>query len=323
MRRLMLVAFVALAATLTFGQSSEEATRKKIVEVAFKYRGVPYIYGSESPKAFDCSGFVRYVYREAFGIELPRSARGFYSAGTPIDWKLARMGDVFVYDTVGGAPSHVSIVVGDGTVIHAVSDGPKTGVIVSPMTDRYWEPRLIAARTFIAALTPSTPKTPASPATPAIAATPATPKTPAIAATPASPATPAIAATPATPKTPAIAATPAIPDEPAISDIGFTIPAVKATFTDNIPTAAGSSVAFTLTNGTGKDGSFMVLFFRVDPKTYKLRQIHEERVKLAAKASFSLPPYNFKDAGKYKLIVKDSWGNQLFERVFMVNAAEG
>ena len=270
----MLTALVACAATLAFGQFSDEAMRKKLLDVAFKYRGVPYVYGAESPSAFDCSGFVRYVYREAFGIELPRSARGFYSAGTPIDWKAAKMGDVFIYDTVGGAPSHVSISVGDGTVIHAVSDGPRTGVILSPMTDRYWEPRLIAARSFLASGV-------------------------------------AQAATASPVAKPAVA----------IVDIGFVIPAEKKTFADKIPTAAGTSVAFTLTNGTGKDGSFMVLFFRIDPKTYKLQQIHEEKVRLAAKAAFSLPPYNYAEPGKYKLVVKDSWGNQLFEREFMVESA--
>lgn len=303
----MLTALAALAAALAFGQSSDEATRKKLLDVAFKYRGVPYVYGAESPSAFDCSGFVRYVYREAFGIELPRSARGFYSTGTPIDWKAAKMGDVFIYDTVGGAPSHVSIAVGDGTVIHAVSDGPSTGVILSPMTDRYWEPRLIAARTFLAsgvaqvATAPPAVKPAAKPAATAIQAPAAKP----VATKPAIPA-PAL-------KTAQV--------EVAIVDIGFVIPAEKKTVADKIPTAAGTSVAFTLTNGTGKDGSFMVLFFRIDPKTYKLQQIHEEKVKLAAKAAFSLPPYNYAEPGKYKLVVKDSWGNQLFEREFVVESA--
>jgi myo-inositol-hexaphosphate 3-phosphohydrolase len=62
----------------------------------------------------------------------------------------------------------------------------------------------------------------------------------------------------------------------------------------------------------------MVLFFRVDPKSLKLQQIHEEKAALAAAAAFGLPPYRFDVPGKYKLIVKDSWGNQLLERVFMV-----
>ncbi len=289
MKLFAIIVALTLSATVAFGQVDDEAARKRILEVAFKYRGVPYVYGSESPKAFDCSGFVRYVYREAYGVELPRSARGFYSAGTPIDSKAAKAGDVYVYDTVGGAPSHVAIFVGDGTVIHAVSDGPRTGVIISPLTDKYWAPRLIAARRFVVAATTKPVAKPAEPST-----------------------KPAAASSEAT----------VAPDE-LIVDIGFTIPATKDSFTDKIPTVAGTSVAFTLTNGTGKDASFIVVFFRVDPKTYKLQQIHEEKIKLLDKGIFGLPPYRFELPGKYKLIVRDSWGNQLFERAFVVTGQQG
>ena len=275
-------------------QPAVEAGRKRLIEVAFKYQGVPYVYGAESAAAFDCSGFVRWVYREAYGIELPRSARQFYTAGSPVDSKAALAGDVYVYDTVGGAPSHVAIYVGDGTVIHAVSEGPKTGVIVSPASDRYWAPRLMAARRFIGV---------------GVAAGPAAAAVPA----PAKPVTKP-ASRPAT--TPAAAEQKA---EQVIADIGIVIPASKASFIDRIPTAPGTSIAFTVTNGSGKGGSFMVLFFRIDPGSYKLQQIHEEKVKLENKAAFSLPPYRFDSPGKYKLVVKDSWGNQLVDREFMVS----
>jgi hypothetical protein len=183
------------------------------------------------------------------------------------------------------------------------------------MTDRYWQPRLIAARTFLAAGATQTAIMPPA-AKPAAAAGPAT--SPVAAAIP----TPAEKPAAIKPASGTSAVQPASA-EIAIVDIGFVIPAEKKTFTDRIPTAAGTSVAFTLTNGTGKDGTFMVLFFRIDPRTYKLQQIHEEKVKLAAKAAFSLPPYNYELPGKYKLVVKDSWGNQLFEREFMVESAGG
>ena len=233
---------------------------------------------------------MRWVYREAYGIELPRSARQFYTAGSPVDFKAALAGDVYVYDTVGGAPSHVAIYVGDGTVIHAVSEGPRTGVIVSPTSDRYWAPRLIAARRFIGFADGE-----------AALPTPAKPET-----KPAS-------------KPAAKPAAAALTTEQVIADIGVVIPAVKASFVDRIPAAPGTSLAFTMTNGSGKDGSFMVLFFRIDPKSYKLQQIHEEKVRLEDKAAFSLPPYRFDTPGKYKLVVKDSWGNQLVDREFMVS----
>jgi hypothetical protein len=309
MKTITFMVLACLSLVVSYGDDTEAAARKRLLEVAFKYRGVPYVYGAESPRAFDCSGFVRYVYREAYGIELPRSARGFYSVGTPIDARNAKAGDVYIYDTVGGAPSHVAIVVGDGTVIHAVSDGPRTGVIVSPLADRYWSPRLIAARVFIA----SGPGKSAAQAKPSTAATAA----PAVSGAPAATTKPAASSSPSASATAQVAKA---LDE-AIVDIGFTIPSVKESFTDKIPTAAGTSVAFTLTNGTGKDASFIVLFFRVDPKTYKLQQIHEEKVKLAAKAAFGLPPYRFELPGKYKLVVKDSWGNPLFERSFVVTEA--
>ncbi len=284
MKRFGLTVSLALLAAAAFAQGSEDEARRRLVEAAFKYRGVPYVYGAESPRAFDCSGFVRYVYREALGVELPRSARSFWSSGSPIDWRKAKAGDVLVYDTVGGAPSHVAMVVGDGTVIHAVSAGPRTGVIVSPMSDKYWAPRLLGARSFIASslVAPSSPRSATAPS----------------------------------------AAATRIEDEAVIADIGVEIPAERAAVSDRIPTAAGTSVAFTVTNGTGRPGGFTVLFFVTDSKTYRLRQIHDERVKLDAGAAFSLPPYRFDSPGKYKLVVKDSWGNPLVEREFMVAERE-
>lgn len=339
---------------------SGPADRKRLIETAFKYKGVPYVYGSESPRAFDCSGFVRFVYREAFGIELPRSARGFVSVGKVIDPKTAIAGDVYIFDTVGGAPSHVALVVGDGTLIHAVSAGPRTGVIVSPMTDRYWAPRVIGARSFLAAgpsplakpaastapaasadasgpkpttaaaASAAPPVKPSAPASTAPAATAAAATPQAASAATASPAAtsaqatatqPVIAAKPAAtaaPSAPAVSSAPARTDEVAIVDIGFTIPAQAETYADKIPTKAGTELAFTVTNGTGKDGTFIVVFFRVDPKTYKLEKIHEQKAILSKDAAYSLPPYRFEKAGKYRLIVRDNWGMQLFERSFMV-----
>lgn len=304
MKRIGCIVALALLAGSAFAQSSEDEARRRLVDAAFKYRGVPYVYGAESPRAFDCSGFVRYVYREALGLELPRSARSFWSSGSPIDWRKARAGDVLVYDTVGGAPSHVALVVGDGTVIHAVSAGTKTGVIVSPMSDRYWAPRLLGARSFIVASTETVSATPVAPASPKAAA----------AATPAAPVAPV--APKAAPK-----AGPSVPEQ-VIADIGVEIPARRASTSDRIPTASGTNVAFTVTNGTGRSGAFTVLFFVTDSKTYKLRQIHEERVKLDAGEAFGLPPYRFDAPGKYKLVVKDSWGNPLVEREFMVTERE-
>lgn len=321
-RTLLPALAAALACTIgAFAQAgapSGDEARARLIAVALRYKGVPYVYGAESPEAFDCSGFVRYVYREAFGLTLPRSARDYPGIGTPIDWREAKPGDVFIYDTVGGRPSHVSLFMGDGKVIHAVSAGPMTGVILSPLSDRYWSARLIAARSVIASRPPMAAAKPESPAEPQAASKPAVPAKPAApSAKPAATTKPA-AGTPSASTKPA--ATVAAAEEIVIADLGLSIPPKKTEEVDSIPTAAGTGVAFTLTNDTGKDGSFIVLFFRVNPKTYKLEPLHEEKLRLAAKASHGLPPYRFMEAGKYKLVVKDSWGNQLLSREFMVRA---
>ncbi len=93
-----------------------------VVAVAEKYRGVPYVYGGESPAGFDCSGFTAYVYAQ-FGIALPHSAAEQGAIGTKIARSAARPGDVVVMD--GGA--HVGIYLGGGRMI----DAPEPGRVVS------------------------------------------------------------------------------------------------------------------------------------------------------------------------------------------------
>jgi len=97
------------------------------------------------------------------------------------------------------------------------------------------------------------------------------------------------------------------------------IPASKQSSEDPIPAAPGTGMAFTLTNGTGKSGTFIVIFFRTDPKTYKLHEIHQEKITLANGKAHGLPAFRFDEPGKYRLIVKDNWGTQLLERTFTVN----
>jgi hypothetical protein len=103
------------------------------------------------------------------------------------------------------------------------------------------------------------------------------------------------------------------------ADIGLVIPSRKQSSEDPIPAAPGTGIAFTLTNGTGTSGTFIVIFFRTDPKTYRLHEIHQEKISLADGKAHSLPAFRFDESGKYRLIVRDNWGTQLLERTFTVN----
>src|SRR5919202_34891 len=50
-----------------------EVRGEDVIRTARRYLGVRYRLGGETPRAFDCSGFVRYVFHQ-YGIALPRTA---------------------------------------------------------------------------------------------------------------------------------------------------------------------------------------------------------------------------------------------------------
>ena len=93
-----------------------------VVEYAKQFLGVPYRYGGTSPKGFDCSGFVYYVYKQ-FGITLNRVANDQMVNGTWVPFSEARPGDIIGFKNSSGYVNHVGIYVGNGMMIHS----PQTG----------------------------------------------------------------------------------------------------------------------------------------------------------------------------------------------------
>jgi hypothetical protein len=265
-------ALVAAAVAIFVAALSESEQRKRIVETAQSFKGVPYVYGAESPEAFDCSGFVQYVYSRAAGIALPRNSKGQWAEGKSVEKGEAKPGDLFLFDTVGaGSPSHVAIYLGDNFIIHAVSEGPKTGVIVSPVDDRYFAPRYIGARYFIL---------------------------------------PSAAAPPV--------AQAATAREPPVDQVGFTVTRAPSVVMDKIPAALGSAIAFTITNGTGSDAVFHIVFYKASVDFSKIRILREDRAAIAAGSSREIPAYAFAEIGVYRLNVKTVDNTQLMQRTWKV-----
>lgn len=118
------------------------ATTRRVIEIAMRYRGVPYSFGGTTPSGFDCSGFTRYVFSQV-NIYLPRAADEQYEVGRWVSYSNLQPGDLVFFTTYETGPSHVGIYVGGGRFISATSS---SGVAVTRIDSGYWGSRYIGAK---------------------------------------------------------------------------------------------------------------------------------------------------------------------------------
>ncbi|PKQ20471.1 MAG: hypothetical protein CVT66_04850 [Actinobacteria bacterium HGW-Actinobacteria-6] len=122
----------ALMQDILFGANKAgiEVVPGSPVETALAYHGVPYLWGGETPTAFDCSGLVLYVFKQ-HGVSLPHYSGAQFNLGTAVSPSALLPGDVVFF---GSPIHHVGIYVGAGYFIHA----PRTGdfVKLSKLADR-------------------------------------------------------------------------------------------------------------------------------------------------------------------------------------------
>jgi len=108
--------------------------KQKLLEDAKYFKGGKYVWGGTTPKGFDCSGYVQYLYKK-HNINLPRTAWAQSKKGVPVKKENLQKGDLlfFLTDKKRGIPvTHVGIYIGNGNFIHAASK--KKGIIISPIT---------------------------------------------------------------------------------------------------------------------------------------------------------------------------------------------
>ncbi|WP_375560752.1 C40 family peptidase [Bernardetia sp. OM2101] len=123
-----------------------------LVDIAVAQEGVPYVHGGKSPKGFDCSGFVSYVYSQ-FNINLPASSSSYDHVGKKISLKDVQVGDILCFtgrNSHSGRTGHVGIVVESNPnepikFIHAAS-GSRRQITYSTMESSYYKPRFRSAR---------------------------------------------------------------------------------------------------------------------------------------------------------------------------------
>jgi peptidoglycan DL-endopeptidase CwlO len=93
--------------------------------------GLPYVWGGDGPKVFDCSGLVQWSFRQA-GIVMPRVAADQALTGPRVPLSKLEPGDLLFYHTDPSAPnyiSHVAIYIGDGRMEQAPEPGLDVEVV--------------------------------------------------------------------------------------------------------------------------------------------------------------------------------------------------
>ncbi len=105
--------------------------------------GTPYQYGGDSRRGMDCSGFVCWVFKESFKIDLPHNASQQYKRCRYLQKDELKVGDLVFFSTnLTGVINHVGIYIGKDYFAHASTS---YGVIVSRLSEPYYRKCYVAA----------------------------------------------------------------------------------------------------------------------------------------------------------------------------------
>ena len=107
---------------------SDNAVTNQVVQTAAAYMGIPYVWGGSKPSTgMDCSGFVRYVFKQ-HGVILPHYSGYQAQMGVPVALADIQPGDLVAF---GFPVHHVGIYIGDGLFIHTPGDYVKISKLSS------------------------------------------------------------------------------------------------------------------------------------------------------------------------------------------------
>ena len=121
-----------LLITLTLGLQSS------VISTAKKYLGTKYKYGASThtTKRFDCSSFVKRVYKEK---HLPRTTREQIKHGKKITKSTAKPGDLIFFGDSKHRVGHVGIVLDPKKHLMIHASSAKGKVVISSYNTSYYK----------------------------------------------------------------------------------------------------------------------------------------------------------------------------------------
>lgn len=119
----------------------EKLKNRSLINYIDEWWGTPYHIGGTTKNGIDCSGFVKGLTSQTFGIELPRSSREQANFCQKINREELREGDL-VFFSHGRNISHVGMYLANNKFVHASTS---MGVIISDLDEPYWKKRFSKA----------------------------------------------------------------------------------------------------------------------------------------------------------------------------------
>ena len=117
-----------------------------VIKTAKSDMGTPYVFGGTTPKGFDCSGYLQYVFQKQ-GISIPRTADEQYKLGLRTkSTKELVPGDLVFFETYEKGASHCGIYLGKDEFIHASTS---KGVRIDALSNDYWKPRFLGGKHIV------------------------------------------------------------------------------------------------------------------------------------------------------------------------------
>lgn len=116
--------------------------KEKLLQQYKEWYRTPYKMGGLSRSGIDCSGFAYLTFSRTLGYTIPRTTDAQVQIGTGVARGSLRVGDLIFFHT-SIFYNHVGIYLGDSQFLHASTS---KGVMISTLTQRYWDDRYWTAR---------------------------------------------------------------------------------------------------------------------------------------------------------------------------------
>ena len=114
-------------------------------KTAEAYLGVPYRFGGQSHAGMDCSGFIRQVFSEVYGLNLPHHSGALFKRGRSVPRAELAAGDLVFFSNLGFI-DHAGIYMGQGYFIHSAAS---VGVAYSALDAPYFGEHYAGARRLL------------------------------------------------------------------------------------------------------------------------------------------------------------------------------